>query len=500
MKNTANKYERYLKKFIGKKILVIGDLILDRYLQGSCSRIAPEATVPVIDLNSSRACLGGAANVAANLSALGASVQLCSVIGIDTSGHCLTNLLNKHGINTDLTIHDQERSTICKTRVSSGSQLIVRYDEGSCDLISPTTAEQLKQNIIASFNQVDAVFISDYGKGVLTDSLISTLISLRKNSTQIIAVDARDFALYAAMEPTLIKPNYSEALSLCQFKAAHDKRPEQVKNWGETLYRHSGAKHIFLSMDKDGVCCFKEGNFYLHQPAPTVPNPQVSGAGDTFIATALMALLSGADINSTTELAVSAAALVISEPHTAVCDIEHLKKNLGEKQKLLLGKQEIKQLIADYKAQGKRIVFTNGCFDILHSGHVSYLKGSKAQGDVLIVGLNTDESIKRLKGLQRPINSLDDRTEVLSELSCIDHIIPFGESGDDTPISLLQLIKPHFFVKGGDYRHKFLPEKKLLDSIGCKIVFLPTVANRSTSNVISKIQENLSFAGQNIVN
>lgn len=500
MKNITNKYDRYLKKFIGKKILVIGDLILDRYLQGSCSRIAPEATVPVIDLNSSRACLGGAANVAANLSALGASVQLCSVIGIDTSGHCLTNLLNKHGINNELIIHDPERSTICKTRVSSGSQLIVRYDEGSCDPISPTTAEQLKQNIIASFDQVDAVFISDYGKGLLTDGLISTLISLRKKSTQIIAVDARNFALYAALEPTLIKPNYNEAVSLCLFKAAHDKRPEQVKNWGETLYRYSGAKHIFLSMDKDGVCCFKEGNFYLHQPAPTVSNPQVSGAGDTFIATALMALLSGADITSTSELAVSAAALVISEPHTAVCDIEHLKKNLGEKQKLLLGKQEIKQLVAGYKAQGKRIVFTNGCFDILHSGHVSYLKGSKAQGDVLIVGLNTDESIKRLKGLQRPINSLDDRTEVLSELSCIDHIIPFGESGDDTPISLLEIIKPHFFVKGGDYRHKFLPEKKLLDSIGCKIVFLPTVANRSTSNVISKIQENLSFPSQNIVN
>ncbi len=489
-----NPYHRFLRKFKEKKILVIGDLILDRYLQGNCTRIAPEATAPVIDLNSTRDCLGGAANVAANLRALGAQVMLCSVIGNDTNGRKIIDLLRKRQINTDLIICNEDRTTLCKTRVSSDSQLIVRYDEGSCDTISLSTAEQLKAKIDIGFEQVDAIFISDYSKGVLTENVIQKLTTLGHATPKIFAVDARNFSLYASLEPTLIKPNYTEALALSQFKSNMVNRAEQAKNWGEILYQQSRAKNILLSMDSDGVCGFDHGAFSFHQSVPKINNPQVSGAGDTFLATALMGLLSGADLKCAADFAVSAAAIVVAKPHTSVCNFDQLEQEFTQPQKLITSKQEIKQLINSYKMQGKKIVFTNGCFDILHSGHVSYLKGSKAQGDVLIVGLNNDESIKRLKGWQRPINALNDRVQVLSELSCIDHIIPFGELGDDTPISVLKQIKPHFFVKGGDYKHKFLPEEKILKSMGCEIIFLPTVANKSTTNVISKIQENQSFA------
>ena len=480
--------------------MVIGDLILDRYLQGNCSRVAPEASVPVIDLNLNRDCPGGAANVAANLRALGAEVSLCSVKGSDEHGNALLKLLKNLNINTDLILNEKERTTLCKTRVSSSTQLIVRYDEGSCNPIATTTCEQMIAGIAAVFDQVDAIFISDYEKGVVTDELIDGLKLINESNKKIIAVDARNFTRYATLEPTLIKPNYLEALALCQLKGVNLHRPEQVKNWGECMYKHSKAKNILLSMDEDGVCCFEKGRFSFHHPVPKVANPQVSGAGDTFLATALMALLSGADLSCSTTLAVSAAAEVISKPHTAVCTIKQLEDHFSEKPKLLTHKNKIKALIDSYKAEGKRIVFTNGCFDILHSGHVSYLKGSKAEGDILIVGLNNDESIKRLKGLQRPINSLEDRIEVLSELSCIDHIIPFGKMGDDTPVPLLKQIRPHVFVKGGDYRHKFLPEEKILHEIGCKIVFLPTVANRSTTNVISKIKQNLTLFNTNTVN
>lgn len=500
MKNTSNPYHHFLSKFKHKKILVIGDLILDRYLQGNCTRLAPEATVPVIDVNLNKDCPGGAANVAANLSALGAETTLCSVIGADGHGTTLTTLLKKLNVNTGLIIHHQDRATLCKTRVSSGSQLIVRYDEGSCHPITQNTTAQLIANIKTVFDSVDAVIISDYDKGVVTSDLITALSVLGGTSKKIFAVDARDFTRYATLEPTLIKPNYAEALALAQYKAINANRLEQVKNWGKNLYEHTRAKNILLSMDADGVCCFERGRFSFHCPVPKVANPQVSGAGDTFMATALMALLSGADLSAATTLAVSAASVVINEPHTAVCNIERLAENFSEKRKLLSNRREIKQLISTYKVQGKRIVFTNGCFDILHSGHVSYLKGSKAEGDILIVGLNNDESIKRLKGLQRPINSLADRIEVLSELSCIDHIISFGEKGDDTPVTLLKQIRPHVFVKGGDYRHKFLPEEKILQDMGCKIVFLPTVANRSTTNVISKIQQNLGLSNVNTIN
>ena len=500
MKTISTPYQQILKHFRNKKILVIGDLILDRYLQGNCSRVAPEASVPVIDLNLNSACPGGAANVAANLRALGAEVMLCSVTGNDSHSETLLALLKNLNINTDLIINEYQRATLCKTRVSSSTQLIVRYDEGSCEPVETATCKQLISNIKKVFKQVDAIFISDYEKGVITNELIDGLRLLDESNKKIIAVDAKNLTRYTALKPTLIKPNYIEALALCQLNGVNLNRAVQVKNWGECLYKHSGAKNILLSMDEEGVCCFEKGRFSFHHPVPKVINPQVSGAGDTFLATALMALISGTDLACATTLAVSAASVVINQPHTAVCSIKQLEDHFSEKPKLLSNKKEIKELIDNYKAQGKRIVFTNGCFDILHSGHVSYLKGSKAEGDILIVGLNNDDSIKRLKGLQRPINSLNDRIEVLSELSCIDHIIPFGKMDDDTPVPLLKQIRPHVFVKGGDYRHKFLPEEEILRNIGCKIVFLPTVANRSTTNVISKIKQNLTLFNSNTVN
>jgi D-beta-D-heptose 7-phosphate kinase/D-beta-D-heptose 1-phosphate adenosyltransferase len=500
MKITSTPYQQILKNFRNKKILVIGDLILDRYLQGNCSRVAPEASVPIIDLTLNKDCPGGAANVAANLSALGAEVILSSAIASDGHGNSLLKLLKTLNIDTGLIINESERTTLCKTRVSSSSQLIVRYDEGSCNPIATATCKQMIASISTVFDQVDAVFISDYEKGVVTDDLIDGLKLINEGNKKIVAVDARNFTRYAALEPTLIKPNYVEALSLCGLKTISIDRPKHVKSWGQRLYQYSKAKNILLTMDEDGVCCFEKGRLSFHRAVPKVANPQVSGAGDTFLSTALMAMLSGADLSCSTTLAISAAAVVITQPHTAVCNIKQLEDNFNEKPKLLINKNKIKTLIDSYKAQGKRIVFTNGCFDILHSGHVSYLKGSKAEGDILIVGLNNDESIKRLKGLQRPINSLDDRIEVLSELSCIDHIIPFGKMGDDTPVPLLKQIRPHVFVKGGDYRHKFLPEEKILQDIGCKIVFLPTVANRSTTNVISKIKQNLTLFNTNTLN
>ncbi|WP_412469290.1 PfkB family carbohydrate kinase [Pedobacter sp. KLB.chiD] len=500
MKNTSAPYRQFLENFKNKKILVIGDLILDRYIQGECTRIAPEASVPVIDVHSEKNCPGGAANVAANLKALGAQVILCSVTGVDRNGHILIELLKKLNIDTDLIVSEPERDTLCKTRVSSLSQLIVRYDEGSCSPISKVITEKLMKHISSVFDQVDAILISDYEKGVLTDDLILALKTRNNGDKKIFAVDARNFARYATLEPTLIKPNYTEALALCRFKPVSLTRLEQAKNWGECLYKYSGAKNILLSMDEDGVCCFKKGQFSFHQTVPKVANPQVSGAGDTFLATALMALLSGTDLYTVTTLAISAASVVISEPHTAVCHIARLKDNFSTKQKYLNNLSEIGMLMKHYKSQGKRIVFTNGCFDILHSGHVNYLKGSKAQGDILIVGLNNDESIKRLKGLQRPINAMADRIEVLSELSCIDHIISFGQKGDDTPIPLLKKIRPHVFVKGGDYRNKFLPEGNTLHDIGCKIVFLPTVADRSTTKIIGKIEQNFTLFSSNNIN
>lgn len=484
-----------LNKFKGKKILVIGDLIVDTYLKGSCTRIAPEASVPIIDLQSKIQCLGGAANVVSNLNALGAEVFFISIIGNDQVADDALTLLSKAEISSKYILRDQTRTTLNKTRVDSDSHTIVRFDEGSTAPINEISEKYAIQKLEELYHQVDGVVISDYAKGIMTPNIIQAIEKLTYESNIPIALDAKQPLLYKNIKPTLLKPNYLEAATLCGRANKTENRTEKVKDWGHDLYEQTLAKYILLTMDRDGVCCFKDGEFLFHECVPGVAIPKVSGAGDTFLAAAFISLIAGGEIDQVVNIAVTAADYAIKQETTARCTINELQFYYGYQGKLLATDKGIKDLIARYKSMGKKIVFTNGCFDILHSGHVSYLKGSKAKGDILIVGLNNDESIKRLKGINRPINKLEDRIEVLSELACIDYIIPFGKKGDDTPIELLAKVKPHVFVKGADYRHKYLPEESLLKKIGCEIVFMPMVANKSTTGVISQIREKVSANG-----
>ena len=484
--NMSKEYSALFKAFRKKKVLVIGDVILDVYLQGTCSRIAPEASVPVIDLTKRKTCLGGAGNVVANLKALGAEVFFLSVTGDDEQAGHIQQLLRELGVSDGLIIQSPTRKTLSKTRVNSNSQTIVRIDEGTTSTISTTIAQQLCGIISTYFDQVDAILVSDYDKGTVTREVINHLEKLNKTGKKVIAADAKDLSRYAGLSADFIKPNYQEAAALAAAIPDLFNRKEKVAQWGKLLYKRTAAKHIALTMDSDGVAYFEQGNFRFHQNVPPVDRPSVSGAGDTFFAAGLMAMIAGAEAEQALEIAARAASCAIQEEHTAVCSVATLQLQFSTGGKLLDNTEIINAVVAKYKQMGKRVVFTNGCFDILHSGHVSYLKGAKKRGDVLIVGLNNDDSIRRLKGLQRPINKLNDRIEVLSELSCIDHIIPFGKQGDDTPIAVLKKIKPHVFVKGGDYKRKFLPEEQFLKKIGCEIVFLPMVANQSTTNVISR--------------
>ena len=476
-------------KFRSLKILVIGELIIDAYLQGSCSRIAPEASIPVIDLHDKRYCLGGAANVAANLSALGAEVLFLTVCGCDDHAGLAFDLLKANGLESDFIIKSDERKTLIKTRVSSDSQLLVRIDEGSVDPLTSATQAMTIRAIEQAYRQVDAVYIADYGKGLMGEAIINAFVELNAKHPKVIALDTKRNSLYLKLKPTIVKPNYSEASKLLGISENIQARSAELVNWGKALYEKTAANYILLTADCEGVAAFEKGKFKFHKPVPKVENPKVSGAGDTFLATALMALATEADLERSVELSIAAAHHVIKQPHTSVCALNELIRASSPNVKVLTGFQEINELREVAAKQGKKIIFTNGCFDILHSGHVCYLRGAKARGDVLIVGLNNDESIRRLKGQKRPINNLDDRIEVLSALSCIDYIIPFGKVGDDTPIELVQRIKPDVFVKGGDYVDKALPEEEALLHIGCEIIFLPTIAHKSTTNTINRIRE-----------
>lgn len=482
-------YCSVLKKFKRLKVLVIGDFILDVYLKGNCTRIAPEASVPVIDLTAKVHCLGGAANAAANLTAMGCKVLFCSVTGEDRPGEIARQLLLEAGVSPSLLIAAKARTTMVKTRVTAPSHTLLRYDEGSTNALSKETEVILIENLKKVFMECDAVLIADYDKGVLTPAVMDAICELKQTGDKFIAVDSKRIAAFAALKPALIKPNYEEAIQLLSLPHTDEARAAQLIPHGKALEQHTNAAVIALTLDQDGAVFFEKGVFKHHMPAVHIHHPFVSGAGDTFISACLLALVTNCSLSAAAAIASAAAAVAVSKPDTAICNSDELENALIGPEQVIYRKSNLREKCRRYKLDGKRIVFTNGCFDILHSGHVNYLRKAKELGDILIVGLNTDASVKRLKGSDRPVNSLQNRIEVLAGLACIDHIVTFGSIRDDTPIGLLRTIKPDVFVKGGDYQGKYLPEEVHLKKMACRIEFLPFVFNQSTTKIILRIQE-----------
>lgn len=483
-------YPELISRFKDQRILVIGDLILDAYIKGESHRLCPEAPVPVVDVHNQQFHCGGAANAALNLHRLGATVSFCSVTGKDEYGAIAGRLLKAAGIDTSCLIEDEQRQTLVKTRVLSGRQLLVRYDLGTTTGISAETEKQLISKIKACALNCPTLLIADYDKGLLSPGIIQLLEQLKTESPKFIAIDSKRLPVFRRLNPSLIKPNYQEAITIMNQSWTADRQVDQVREFGETLSGLTGARMIAITLDSQGVMLWEKDQSSVHVPAKPVFLPQVSGAGDTFIAACCIALVSGASLGTAGKIACAAAAIAISKEGTAACNHEELLHSYLEEAKFINELHQLTQLCQNYRSQGKKIVFTNGCFDILHSGHVRYLAGARALGDVLIVGVNTDESISRLKGPSRPVNSLYDRVQVLSALEAVSYIIPFGSEGADTPALLIEQIRPDFFVKGGDYTRERLNEAALVEKYGGQIRIMPYLEDHSTSLLISRISGN----------
>ena len=468
--------------------MVVGDFILDVYLQGNCTRLAPEAPVPVVDVIQKKYCLGGAANAAANLIGMGAQVFFCTVMGKDDASAQAEKLFNEIGLSGDYVVSDTERSTIVKTRVTAPSHTLVRYDEGTETGLHLAAETKLITCLHQAYFECDAVLVADYDKGILTSTVISELKKLKLMEDKFIAVDSKRAEVFVQITPSLLKPNYEEAIKLLSLPYTHQARIEQLKPYGGHFQQKTNAVLIALTLDEDGAMFFKDGEFVHHELASKVNEPHVSGAGDTFIAALLLSLVSGATLPVAAEIAAVAASIAISRKDTAICTNKEMVEQFGRGEKVIHMTSQLKDRCKQLSAEGKRLIFTNGCFDILHSGHVNYLRQAKDMGDVLIVGLNNDESIRRLKGKERPVNTLENRVEVLSALACVDYVVPFGSIRDDTPLNLIKIIRPDVFVKGGDYKHKHLPEEKMLRRMGCQIAFIPFVYNQSTTKLIEKVR------------
>jgi D-beta-D-heptose 7-phosphate kinase/D-beta-D-heptose 1-phosphate adenosyltransferase len=480
---------RLIERFRDLRAIVLGEAMLDVYFRGQSTRLAQEAPVPVVDVGHREDFPGGAANAGANLRSLGARVDVLSVIGKDGDGEVLSNALMACGVPIDGLIASPLRTTLTKQRVLANDQVLVRFDTGTTTTIDPHTEESLIHRLVELWDQSDVVVISDYGYGAISAGIIDQVRRLHAASPRTIVVDAKDLSTYASIGVTAIKPNYNQVLRMLAAEPLDSSsRVEMIMERGVELLDKSGARVGAVTIDHEGAVIFERGR----PPYRTYAKPQkassTAGAGDTFTAAFALALGAGGDSALAAECASAAAAVSVSKASTATCTRRELSEYLMGADKLINSPPGLEACVAWHRALGHRVVLTNGCFDILHRGHVTYLSRAKALGDVLIVGVNTDEGVRRLKGSDRPVNSLDDRVGVLSGLSCVDHVVAFGE---DTPEALVRAIKPDVFVKGGDYTVAMLPEAKAVEESGGAVLILPYVQDRSTSGLIERIRSSV---------
>ena len=526
---------KLLDAIAGLKIIVIGEAMLDCYLSGVADRLCPEAPVPVVNVTAQKYAAGGAANTAVNVHSLGAKVTFLSVIGDDWEGALLQQVLQEHGVSWQHVLTHPGRRTLTKQRIIAAATLLVRFDQGSTHTLDSEVEQALIEQIEHRFPECDAVIVSDYGYGILTPRVIQAIAKLQHGQPRILVVDSKQLSAYRHVGVTAVKPNYNQAIQLLGIPQLTEPsaRIDQIAAFQKQILDLTGARIAAVTLDAEGALIF-EGDRYPHRThTRKVTHNHTSGAGDTFVSALTLALAAGAPTPDAADLAASAAAVVVGKEGTTACSTQELQEFLPPRQshatplnagnprtgmapqrggigapsgdggrpphgagssphppiplspgKHILDSTLLLARLASYRTWGYRIVFTNGCFDILHAGHVSYLNRAKALGDILIIGVNSDLSVSRLKGPSRPINPLSDRIQVLAALGCVDHLVAFD---DDSPINLIQEVRPDIYVKGGDYTKETLPEASLVEHLGGVVQILPFVENRSTTSMIERI-------------
>ena len=464
------------------KLLVIGDLMIDHYLWGSCERISPEAPVQVVNVKSESAVLGGAGNVINNLNALGAQVDVISVIGGCEISDELKTLLSNINVNSQYLITQKDRITSKKSRIIAAQQQVVRYDRESTDEINSESQKQILDTFNSIITDYDGVLLSDYGKGVLTKELTTSLIAIANKNNKKVLVDPKglDYSKYKGAY--LLTPNKKEASEATKVDIKDD---DSLTKAITQLKTECDLDVSLITLSEQGVAIYDD-RLRTH---PTVAREvfDVTGAGDTVLASLGFALACGYEIDDAVEFSNLAAGVVVGKIGSATASLNEIIEyesslNKSSSDAHIKTLNEITVLSKELKARGKKIIFTNGCFDILHAGHVRYLETAKSYGDVLILGLNSDRSVTALKGEGRPINTQLDRAYILAALEAVDYVVVFD---DDTPYDLIKAIKPHILVKGGDYEGKQVVGQDIADEL--KLVQF--VDGKSTTKTIEKIQK-----------
>jgi D-beta-D-heptose 7-phosphate kinase/D-beta-D-heptose 1-phosphate adenosyltransferase len=470
----------HIPPFEQARVLVVGDVMLDRYWHGATSRISPEAPVPVVHVRQSEERAGGAANVALNIAALGVQTRLLGVTGDDEAATSLEALLNSAGIDCQFQ-KIGDTPTVTKLRVISRHQQLIRLDfEDGFDAID---TDALQAQYQQALEHCDVVVLSDYGKGTLV--AIEQLIAAARAAGKPVLIDPKvhDFTRYNGA--TLITPNIAEF----ELVAGHCADEQALIDKSNALLAQHDLEALLVTRGEHGMTLLRRDEPEFHLPTQAREVFDVTGAGDTVISVLAAALAAGEELRSATALANLAAGIVVGKLGTASVSVPELRRTVLMGQDAGFGEMNREQLrvaVADARSHGERIVMTNGCFDILHAGHVLYLNQARRLGDRLIVAVNDDESVKRLKGAGRPVNPLDRRMTVLAALESVDWVVPFSE---DTPEQLICDIKPELLVKGGDYRPEDIAGYECVKQSGGDVVVLDYEDGCSTSELIETIKQ-----------
>lgn len=476
-------------------VLCLGDVMLDRYRYGEMERISPEAPVPVLRLTQTQEMAGGAGNVASNIVSLGGKVVLIGLIGEDETAHLLHKILSKKPAITDALVSSRQRPSICKTRFIASHQQVVRADEETTHPAIKEEEDALISTIRKYMNKVQVVIISDYDKGVCTPAVLKEVIQEARKNNITVFVDPKrtDYSRYKGA--FCITPNMKELMGATPHFERDEKGIEQSARF---LIEQTQAQALLVTRSEKGMMLVEQQGDIYKVPARAREVYDVSGAGDTVIATLALAYASGFSLVQAMHIANAAAGVVVGKLGTATADIAEVQAELSAQDEHahftfendsapFFPSDKLKQQVVKWKNQGHVVGFTNGCFDILHPGHVSLLRQAKSQCDKLIVAINTDESIKRLKGKSRPVNFLSARAEILAALRYVDVVTSFSE---DTPLALITDLLPDILIKGEDYKVKDVVGADIIIKNGGKVFLAALSQGYSTTSIIERARVN----------
>jgi len=475
-----------ISKFDQCRLLVVGDLMLDEYLWGEVHRISPEAPVQVVAIQREDFALGGAGNVVNNVVALGGKVTAVGVIGTGRNGKLLLKIFKKLGVDTTGIVQESGRTTTQKTRIIAANQHVLRIDRETQKDISLSSLEKITRFIEDKVPDIDVVLISDYGKGLITESMLSRVIASAKKHKKIIIVDPKglDFSKYSGV--SILTPNKKEAALASGVEIFDESSLEKA---ARKILQNIDVDQLLITCGKDGMVLFERNKEPFRVKAESRQVFDVSGAGDTVLAVLGLAIASGASINSGVAVANTAAGIVVGKVGTATVSKQELVSALKSHDHGLPAKykdfSELPSLVEELKKKGKRIVLTNGCFDLLHAGHIMLFSASKQLGDILIVAIDDDESVKKLKGPGRPVLNANERGRILSALDAVDYVVVFSSHELK---KLIEIIQPDVLTKGSNYTSKEVFGHELVEKHGGRVELIPVTENISSSRIINNIK------------